>query len=48
MFLGKDKAIGSKREPGPLYGFKADLWSALALAVTFETMKQEADRKETA
>ena len=45
---GKEKAIGTKAAPGPLYEFKADLWSALALAITFETMKQEADRKETA
>lgn len=33
-FGGKDRAIGCKRAPGPLYGVKADAWSALALAVT--------------
>lgn len=32
---GKDKAIGKKASPGPLYGISADAWSALAVAVTF-------------
>lgn len=32
---GKDKAIGRKASPGPLYGITKDCWSALALAVTF-------------
>lgn len=34
-FGGKERGIGSKREPGPLFGFKADTWQALALAITF-------------
>lgn len=34
-FGGKDKAIGKKATPGPLYGLRADEWQALALAVTF-------------
>jgi hypothetical protein len=34
-FGGKEKAIGRKKAPGPLYGLKADEWQALALAVTF-------------
>ena len=34
-FGGKDKAIGCKSAPGPLYSVKADAWSALALATTF-------------
>lgn len=32
---GREKAIGTKKNPGPLYGIKRDLWSALALAVTY-------------
>jgi hypothetical protein len=31
---GKDRAIGKKASPGPLYGIKADLWAALGVAVT--------------
>lgn len=34
-FGGKDKAIGKKHSPGPLYGVTGDCWQALALAVTF-------------
>lgn len=30
---GKDKAIGCKAAPGPLYRVRADVWAALALAV---------------
>lgn len=30
---GKDKAVGTKKAPGPLYGFKGDEWSALAVAL---------------
>jgi hypothetical protein len=33
---GKSAAIGIKAKPGPLYGIKADEWSALALALTVE------------
>jgi hypothetical protein len=32
---GREKAIGTKAKKGPLYGVKADVWQALALAVTF-------------
>jgi|SRR5690606_13860482 len=40
---GKDKAIGTKRNPGPLYGIRADLWAALALGITYqETVGSEA------
>lgn len=31
---GRDKAIGKKLTPGPLYGFSGDCWSALAVGLT--------------
>jgi hypothetical protein len=31
----KAKAIGTKKSPGPLYGVKDDVWSALAVGVTW-------------
>jgi hypothetical protein len=30
----KEKAIGSKKAPGPLYGIKSHCWPALAVAIT--------------
>jgi len=33
-FGGRKKALGCKAQPGPLYGFKADLWAALGVALT--------------
>ena len=33
---GKDKAIGKKKTPGPLYGVKSHIWSALAIAITWQ------------
>lgn len=30
---GKRPKIGTKKDPGPLYGVKKDIWSALAIAV---------------
>ena len=35
MFGGKERAVGYKKSPGPLYGVKKDIWSALAIAVTY-------------
>lgn len=32
---GKDKALGTKQQPGPLHGLTADRWAALAVAVTY-------------
>lgn len=32
---GKERAIGKKKTPGPLYGIKSHCWSALAIAVTY-------------
>lgn len=34
-FGGKEKAIGKKKTPGVLYGAHDDLWSALAIGVTW-------------
>lgn len=31
---GKARAIGTKKQPGPLYGVHGDCWAALAVAVT--------------
>ncbi len=39
-FGGKEKAIGKKATPGPLYGVKKDIWAALALAITFWELNQ--------
>jgi hypothetical protein len=32
---GKEKAIGKKHSKGPLYGVSADVWAALAVALTY-------------
>ena len=33
---GATPQVGTKKQPGPLYGIKTHIWSALALAVTYE------------
>lgn len=35
---GKIKQVGTKKEPGPLYGVSNDMWSALAIAITANRM----------
>ena len=37
---GKEKAIGTKKNPGPLYGIKSHCWSALAVGVTWWDTKR--------
>jgi hypothetical protein len=34
-FGGKEKAIGTKKAPGPLYGITGHVWAALAVALTW-------------
>jgi hypothetical protein len=36
---GKCPQIGTKKQPGPLYGVTKDIWSALAIAITFDERK---------
>ncbi len=38
---GKDKAIGKKASPGPLYGVSSDVWAALALGVTWQDTRAQ-------
>ena len=38
---GRKKAVGTKTQPGPLYGFKGHHWAALAVAVTAQDTQQE-------
>lgn len=45
---GKDRAIGSKAKPGPLYGIAGDEWSALAVAVTWWDRVAPAARERSA
>jgi hypothetical protein len=44
----KEDAIGTKRQPGPLYSIKADAWSALAIAVTWHDLHPSHSAKESA
>jgi uncharacterized alpha-E superfamily protein len=38
-FGGRERAIGKKQTPGPLYGLKSHEWSALAIAITWWDQK---------
>lgn len=38
---GREKAIGTKKAPGPLYGVTKDVWAALALAVTWHDTRAQ-------
>jgi hypothetical protein len=37
---GKEKAVGTKKNPGPLYGVSGDVWAALAVAITYAETRQ--------
>ena len=39
---GKTPQVGTKNQPGPLYGISADMWAALGLGITFrDTVKHD-------
>lgn len=38
---GKTPQVGTKAQPGPLYGVSKDVWSALAVAITFAETHNE-------
>jgi len=40
---GKAAAVGTKARPGPLHGIANDVWSALAIAVTFADQRRARD-----
>ena len=41
----KEVAIGRKKSPGPLFGFKSDMWAALAVAVTWDDQNNKSQRQ---
>jgi hypothetical protein len=40
--FGGSKALGNKKTPGPLYGVSGDVWAALAVAVTYADIQEQA------
>lgn len=44
-FGGKDVAIGRKKAPGPLYGVSGDMWSAIAVGLTYLETKSDAPQR---
>ena len=42
IYGGKEKGIGNKKNPGPLYGVKADVWAAIALGLTAQKLPSAA------
>lgn len=45
---GKEKAIGRKKTPGPLYGIAGDAWAALALCIVWYEQKEASGDEEQA
>jgi hypothetical protein len=45
-FGGKEKAIGNKKNPGPLHGVSGDVWSAIAIGIAYDELLREKDREE--
>lgn len=44
---GATPQVGTKSKPGPLYGVKSHIWSALAIAITYrDTYDVQGQRKE--
>ena len=41
--FGGSAAVGRKAAPGPLYGISRDVWSALAIAVTYASRDERPD-----
>jgi hypothetical protein len=44
---GKTPQIGTKKEPGPLYGVSKDEWSALGVAITYQEILGASEKGNT-